>query len=174
MSRPSTTERVQAPARRGHDDPSVWAFSGDRYTVKAAAEDTDGALGLVEAVIAPGSGPPAHLHRNEDELFYLVDGRLEVTVDGESRDAVTVLPGGEQRLTAAHGLSDGPHLITVQLRSEPSTNPPELLQAIVSRRPLQSWVYPWIFAALTATLALVAGSLVWSLLRDRRRPLASG
>jgi len=86
MSRPSTTERVQAPARRGHDDPSVWAFSGDRYTVKAAAEDTDGALGLIEAVIAPGSGPPAHLHRNEDELFYLVDGRLEVTVDGETEE----------------------------------------------------------------------------------------
>lgn len=104
-------------------------------------------------------------------LDLLIDGgnggRLEVTVDGDSRDPVTIPPGDEQQVTAAHGLSDGPHLITVQMQSEPSDNPPELLQAIVLRRPVHSWIYPWIFAALVLTTALVAGSFVWGLWRRR-------
>ncbi|GAA2825910.1 cupin domain-containing protein [Crossiella cryophila] len=64
------------------EGPSVWAFSGDRYTVKAGIADTGGALGLLEAVIPPQSGPPLHLHRNEDEAFYLIEGQLEVVANG--------------------------------------------------------------------------------------------
>jgi len=74
-----------------HDGPSVWAFSGDRYTVKATAADTAGLLGAIDAVIPPGSGPPEHLHRNEDEYFYVLDGQLEVTTADRSD---TVTPGG--------------------------------------------------------------------------------
>ncbi|MFD0772756.1 cupin domain-containing protein [Streptomonospora algeriensis] len=58
---------------------SVWAFSGDRYTLKAGTKDTHGALGVMEAEIPPGSGPPLHVHQNEDEMFYLLEGTLELT-----------------------------------------------------------------------------------------------
>ncbi|MGI5119486.1 cupin domain-containing protein [Marinactinospora thermotolerans] len=58
---------------------SVWAFSGDRYTLKAGTKDTHGGLGVMEAEIPPGSGPPLHLHQNEDEMFYLLEGTLEIT-----------------------------------------------------------------------------------------------
>ncbi|TQN28286.1 cupin domain [Haloactinospora alba] len=58
--------------------PSVWAFGGDRYTLKAGTGDTRGALGVMEAEIPPGNGPPLHIHHNEDEMFYLLDGTLEI------------------------------------------------------------------------------------------------
>lgn len=69
----------------------MWAFSGDCYTVKASAADSAGTLGIVEALIPPGNGPPEHLHRNEDEYFYVVDGQLEVTTPDRSQ---TFTPGG--------------------------------------------------------------------------------
>jgi mannose-6-phosphate isomerase-like protein (cupin superfamily) len=80
------TARYVAPG----EGPSVWAFSGDRYTVKAAAGDTNGSFGLMEAVVPPESGPPMHIHHKEDEAFYIVDGRFEVA-DGER--SLTAGPG---------------------------------------------------------------------------------
>jgi quercetin dioxygenase-like cupin family protein len=57
-------------------------FSGDVYSVKLAAEQTDGTLGVVKASVPPGGGPVAHTHRNQDETFYLLSGELEF-LDGE-------------------------------------------------------------------------------------------
>src|SRR3954451_7805643 len=42
----------------------------------ATGEQTGGALGLVRQTIAPKSGPPAHIHRTEDEFFYVVNGEF--------------------------------------------------------------------------------------------------
>jgi quercetin dioxygenase-like cupin family protein len=52
-------------------------FSGDVYTVKLRAEQTDGALGLIEATVPPGSGPVPHAHAEQDETFYVLSGELE-------------------------------------------------------------------------------------------------
>ena len=41
--------------------------AGGPLTFKARAEQTDGALTVFENVIAPGDGPPAHLHKAQDE-----------------------------------------------------------------------------------------------------------
>jgi mannose-6-phosphate isomerase-like protein (cupin superfamily) len=35
---------------------------------------------MIEAVNAPGSGPPWHCHSREDEIFYVVSGIAEVRV----------------------------------------------------------------------------------------------
>ena len=56
---------------------AVW-FTQNRMTIKATAEDTGGAFGLVEAVGPAGSSPPLHVHHREDESFWLVEGRLTV------------------------------------------------------------------------------------------------
>jgi mannose-6-phosphate isomerase-like protein (cupin superfamily) len=42
----------------------------------ATREQTRGALGLVRQTIAPKSGPPLHIHRAEDEFFYIVSGEF--------------------------------------------------------------------------------------------------
>jgi mannose-6-phosphate isomerase-like protein (cupin superfamily) len=53
----------------------LW-FLRNRMTVKATAADTGGAFGLVESFIAPGFSPPMHIHRREDESFYVLEGTL--------------------------------------------------------------------------------------------------
>jgi mannose-6-phosphate isomerase-like protein (cupin superfamily) len=63
---------------------SVWVV-GDRYTVKAAGEDTGGAFALVEALVPPGGGPPPHIHHREDEAFYVLEANSSSTpMDGTS------------------------------------------------------------------------------------------
>jgi quercetin dioxygenase-like cupin family protein len=57
-------------------------FSGDVYTVRLQASMTNGALGIVEASVPPGSGPVAHTHADQDETFYMLSGELEF-LDGD-------------------------------------------------------------------------------------------
>lgn len=50
---------------------------GDTYVVKAACEDTGGALAVIEAALAPHSGgTPLHVNTLEDENYYVVEGTL--------------------------------------------------------------------------------------------------
>jgi quercetin 2,3-dioxygenase len=42
----------------------------------ATREQTAGALGLLRQTIAPKSGPPLHIHRAEDEFYYIVSGEF--------------------------------------------------------------------------------------------------
>jgi quercetin dioxygenase-like cupin family protein len=51
-------------------------WQGSLMTIKARAEDTGGALGLVEARFDQGFGPPLHVHSREDEAFYVLEGRI--------------------------------------------------------------------------------------------------
>ena len=54
---------------------AIW-FLTNRMTMKATAATTNGAVGLLESLIAPGFSPPLHIHRREDESFYVLEGRL--------------------------------------------------------------------------------------------------
>lgn len=58
------------------DGVTKW-FNGDIYSTKLTGGQTNGALGLVEAICPPGGGPIPHIHNDHDETFYLVDGELE-------------------------------------------------------------------------------------------------
>jgi mannose-6-phosphate isomerase-like protein (cupin superfamily) len=39
--------------------------------------ETGGAYFAMEAFVPPGGGPPPHIHRNEDETFYVVEGTVD-------------------------------------------------------------------------------------------------
>jgi quercetin dioxygenase-like cupin family protein len=56
-------------------------------TIKARGSETGGALTACESAVEPGEGPPLHLHVREDELMYVLEGRLRVELDGVMRDA---------------------------------------------------------------------------------------
>src|SRR5262249_51813375 len=43
-------------------------------------DQTGGSLGLFRQTIAPKSGPPVHVHKTEDEFFYVVSGEIKVKV----------------------------------------------------------------------------------------------
>jgi mannose-6-phosphate isomerase-like protein (cupin superfamily) len=43
-------------------------------TVKAAADETAGAVSVLEAEEPPGLGPPIHVHHDAAEAFYVLEG----------------------------------------------------------------------------------------------------
>ena len=57
-------------------------FSGDVYTVRLQAAQTNGSVGLVEASVPPGGGSVTDTHAEQEETFYLHSGELEF-LDGE-------------------------------------------------------------------------------------------
>jgi quercetin dioxygenase-like cupin family protein len=59
---------------------------GGVTTFKAMAESSGGAFTALEGVSAPGEGPPLHVHREQDELIYTLDGRLRIRLGDESFD----------------------------------------------------------------------------------------
>lgn len=60
---------------------------GDRYTILASGEDTGGTYALIHAEVLPGGGPPPHIHRREDEAFYVLEGTLAFHADGRELHA---------------------------------------------------------------------------------------
>lgn len=58
---------------------SQWE-NGNLTTNLAETKDTDGTFLLVEAMLAPGTEPPPHVHTREDELFYVLEGEFDVYV----------------------------------------------------------------------------------------------
>ncbi len=60
---------------------SLTAF-GDTVLVKLSGEQTGGALSASISSAPPGNGPPLHRHGREDELFYVLEGRLSFFADG--------------------------------------------------------------------------------------------
>jgi quercetin dioxygenase-like cupin family protein len=69
---------------------------------------TGAGAGMFELTVPPGARvPPAHSHRNNEEIVYVLDGTLRYTVDDEVRD----LGPGERMYTprgSVHAFSN-PH-----------------------------------------------------------------
>ncbi len=61
---------------------SVWIGDRELVTLKETGKDTGGRFALAEVVGLPGSGPPPHIHHSVDEVYWLLEGELEV-LDGE-------------------------------------------------------------------------------------------
>lgn len=97
---PRYTQRggVYVPAGEG---PARW-FGADLYTMKLRANQTNGAIGFVEAWVPPGGGSVAHTHHKQSETFYLVSGELEfldgdTTFAGHAGDIFFVPPNTRHR-----------------------------------------------------------------------------
>jgi len=71
---PGEGETLQGPA-------------GGPLTFKARGEQTNGTLTAFENVIAPGDGPPAHLHSDVDESWYVLEGTLRFRLGDEMSPA---------------------------------------------------------------------------------------
>lgn len=59
------------------------AVVGDVYRFLATGEETNGKYALWEALVPPGGGPPPHVHSREEEGFYILEGEITFTVNGE-------------------------------------------------------------------------------------------
>jgi len=68
----NTAMNIQVKPLKGK---SIWVL-GDLYTFKITGEQSMGAFTVIEQNIQPESGPPPHIHRREDELFYVLEGKF--------------------------------------------------------------------------------------------------
>ena len=53
---------------------------GHPITYKATKEDTGGAYSRLEATVA-GEGPPQHIHKVEEEAFYVLEGEVNIKIE---------------------------------------------------------------------------------------------
>jgi quercetin dioxygenase-like cupin family protein len=65
----------------GHGE-ALW-FSGGLFTLKTTGHQTAGGLVVAEVSAPQGAGSPAHVHRLEDEAWYVLDGQLSFWLDGD-------------------------------------------------------------------------------------------
>jgi quercetin dioxygenase-like cupin family protein len=85
-------QTVDAPssyASLAGEGETTW-FQPNRMTIKAPAAATGGAYGLVESWIRAGSSPPLHVHRAEDEAFFVIAGEVRFRC---GKDDVLAGPG---------------------------------------------------------------------------------
>lgn len=55
-------------------------------TVMLSGEHSGGMLTAILTPVAPGGGPPLHVHEHDDELFLVVEGHISYFVDGRWTD----------------------------------------------------------------------------------------
>ena len=63
------------------EGPALW-FLNTLTIVKATSSQTGGAFGLIEQLAPVGAGSPYHVHRAEEESFYILEGELEFLSEG--------------------------------------------------------------------------------------------
>ena len=79
---PSTAGFLLSPS----DGEKIW-ITGDTLWLKATSAETSGAYTVIEVNSLPGNGPPPHLHENEDESIYVIDGEFEILLGAKSMRA---------------------------------------------------------------------------------------
>jgi quercetin dioxygenase-like cupin family protein len=74
---PDGARRVSGPMGR----------EADVVEILATRERTQGAFGIFRIAIAPQSGPPAHIHRGEEEFFSVLNGPFQFKLGDQLVDA---------------------------------------------------------------------------------------
>ena len=107
---------------------SLSASEGDAYwflnnldIIKATSASTGGAFAMIHQVSPAGHATPYHLHRIEDEAFYVLEGSATFICDGKK---TVVGPGGYIYLPRGipHGIrNDGPDSNTMLIFAMPGT-----------------------------------------------------
>jgi quercetin dioxygenase-like cupin family protein len=101
VSDPSDVAPIALGAGEGE---ALW-FLGQLVTIKSSSGSTGGRVGVTETLGPRGSGSPLHVHHNEDEWFYVIDGELTFWVGGQ----VIAAPAG----SFVYGPREIPHTFTV-------------------------------------------------------------
>ena len=123
---------------------------GDMYTFLVTGEESGGAYFAMEALVPTGGGPPPHIHRREDETFYVLEGEVTFRLGDEEivagpGDFVHV-PRGNVHCFQNRGeamariiLTFTPSGIekffeeTLQRVEDPSTGPTEPIEVVAAR-----------------------------------------
>jgi quercetin dioxygenase-like cupin family protein len=66
---------LEAAASGPGEGQAIW-LGNNRITLKATAATTGGLFALWEALAPPGDSPALHIHRSDDESFFVVEGQV--------------------------------------------------------------------------------------------------
>src|SRR5262249_57321329 len=88
-NRHAASSPLQATVINLEEALAIKAFGLD-MRVLLTTETTGGAISVLMAWHKPGEGPPDHVHFNQEEVFFVLEGSYELTVGGETK---TVGPG---------------------------------------------------------------------------------
>jgi quercetin dioxygenase-like cupin family protein len=93
------------PSVAGPGEGEAYWFFGTLTTIKSSSESTGGRVAVTENLAPQGAGSPLHVHTNEDEWFYVIEGELTFWIDGQ----VSVAPAG----SFVYGPKGIPHTFVV-------------------------------------------------------------
>jgi mannose-6-phosphate isomerase-like protein (cupin superfamily) len=82
---------TRLPTLRKPTEGRTIAVVGDVYRFLATGDSTHGTYATWEAIVAPGGGPPPHVHSREEEGFYILEGEI-------------MLQAGDERIVATAGM----------------------------------------------------------------------
>jgi quercetin dioxygenase-like cupin family protein len=91
MTHDTSTAPTPGPAAVASGDGEARWWFGALAVIKATAADTGGRLAIVEVTEPPGAEAPLHVHRREDEAFWILEGDAtfevgDVTVEARAGD----------------------------------------------------------------------------------------
>ena len=96
------------------DDATV-EWLGVLYKTILAPEDSGGAMSIVDSLSPVGSGPPRHVHHNEDETFVMITGTCKVWIEGVETIAdpgeSVFIPRGKEHTFKVIGDEPSRHLV---------------------------------------------------------------
>ena len=139
-------ELLYRPAGSG----ATFLGPGDVYRFLVTGAESGGAYFAMEAYVPPGGGPPPHIHRNEDETFYIVEGSCDFllgdeTITGGPGDFVNVPRGVVHRFHNAGSTTTRMILTftpagierffeeTLERALSPTQTPPDNLDEVAAR-----------------------------------------
>ncbi|WP_162600670.1 cupin domain-containing protein [Paraburkholderia sp. C35] len=83
-----------------NDKPVEYDFGGSRTRLLVSGDQTGNAYCMLELFSPAGRASPMHRHQHEDETLHMLDGELEVIVDGAPQclrpGSMLVLPRGTE------------------------------------------------------------------------------
>ncbi|TIT84551.1 MAG: cupin domain-containing protein, partial [Mesorhizobium sp.] len=62
----------------------LW-FNNTLVAIQVSAADGEDGICVIEHRLPYGDSPPLHVHRNEDEIFHIIEGRMRFQINGHER-----------------------------------------------------------------------------------------
>ena len=83
-------QRMNKPFARASGEGKTYWFLGTVMEVKVMGEETGGLFSILEEIDPPDFAAPLHIHHQEDEYFYVLEGEVRFTIGDET---ISATPG---------------------------------------------------------------------------------
>ncbi len=98
-----------------NQDADAIEWLGVKYKTILRPQDSGGAMSIVDSLSPVGSGPPRHIHHQEDETFVMITGRCKLWIDGresiaEAGESICI-PRGTEHTFKVIGDEPSRHLV---------------------------------------------------------------